>query len=159
MGTKNSHPVGFYSRSSTKSTVNHKHNNPQTLPPWWCRLPLIWHGIYGSARSDARNLFWRGRAGGWWKRIILLNYLSNKTKTSLVFYLWCNTMQRIRQWLRRPCHREDSTRGTSPDKAYQWLHAKPLDSAIGRVLAPYRPGGCHGHRRRRRVKTHTKHNF
>jgi hypothetical protein len=27
------------------------------------------------------------------------------------------------------------------------------------VLVPYRPGGRHGHRRRRRVKTHTKHNF
>jgi hypothetical protein len=27
------------------------------------------------------------------------------------------------------------------------------------VLAPYRPGGRHGHRRHRRVKTHTKHNF
>ena len=26
-------------------------------------------------------------------------------------------------------------------RAYRWLHAKPLDSAIGRVLAPYRPGG------------------
>jgi hypothetical protein len=25
-------------------------------------------------------------------------------------------------------------RGTLPDKAYWWLHAKPLDSAIGRVL-------------------------
>jgi len=70
VGTKNSHPVEFYSRNSTKSTVNHKHNNPQTLPPWWCRLPLIWRGIHGSARSDARNLFCRGRAGGWRKRII-----------------------------------------------------------------------------------------
>ena len=70
VGTKNSHPVGFYSRNSTKSTINHKHNNPQTLPPWWCCLPLSWHGIYGSARSDAHNLFWRSRAGGWWKRII-----------------------------------------------------------------------------------------
>ena len=28
-GTKNSRPVGFYSRNSTKSTLNHKHNNPQ----------------------------------------------------------------------------------------------------------------------------------
>ena len=28
-GTKNSRPVGFYSRNSTKSTINHKHNNPQ----------------------------------------------------------------------------------------------------------------------------------
>jgi hypothetical protein len=27
------------------------------------------------------------------------------------------------------------------------------------VLAPYRPGRRHGHHRRRRVKTHTKHNF
>ena len=26
-GTKNSRPVGFYSRNSTESTVNHKHNN------------------------------------------------------------------------------------------------------------------------------------
>ena len=50
-------------------------------------------------------------------------------------------------------------RGTSPDKAYRWLHAKPLDSAIGRVLAPYRPGERHGHRRRRWSKHNTKHNF
>ncbi len=28
-GTKNSRPVGFCSRNSTKSTFNHKHNNPQ----------------------------------------------------------------------------------------------------------------------------------
>jgi hypothetical protein len=69
-GTKNSLPIGFYGRNSKKSTLHHKHNNPQTLPPWWCRLPLIWRGIYGSARSDARNLFRRGWAGGWWKRII-----------------------------------------------------------------------------------------
>jgi hypothetical protein len=31
----------------------------------------------------------------------------------------------------------------------QWstsrLHLKPLDAAIGRVPAPYRPGGRHGH--------------
>jgi hypothetical protein len=27
-GTKNSRPVGFYSRNSTKSTFKHKHNNP-----------------------------------------------------------------------------------------------------------------------------------
>jgi len=50
-------------------------------------------------------------------------------------------------------------RGTSTDGEYRWLHEKPLDSAIGRVLAPYRPGGRHGHRRRRRVKHKTKHNF
>jgi hypothetical protein len=26
----------------------------------------------------------------------------------------------------------------------------PLDAAIGRVFTPYRPGGCHGHRFRRK---------
>ena len=29
-GTKNSRPVGFYSRNSTKSALHHKHNNPQS---------------------------------------------------------------------------------------------------------------------------------
>jgi len=38
----------------------------------------------------------------------------------------------------------------------KWLHAKPLDAAIGRVLARYRPGGRRGHHRRRRVKTQHK---
>jgi hypothetical protein len=69
-GTKNSRPVGFYSRNSTKCTVNPNTTIPQIWPPWWCRLPLIRRGIYGSARSDARNFFRRGRAGGWLKRII-----------------------------------------------------------------------------------------
>jgi hypothetical protein len=27
-------------------------------------------------------------------------------------------------------------RGTSNDKAYRWLHVKPLDAAIGHVLTP-----------------------
>ena len=35
------------------------------------------------------------------------------------------------------------------DRAFRWLHSKPLNAATGRVLAPYRPGGCHGHRHRR----------
>jgi hypothetical protein len=34
--------------------------NPQTSPPWWCRLPLLRRGIFGYARSDAGNLFRRG---------------------------------------------------------------------------------------------------
>ena len=28
--------------------------------------------------------------------------------------------------------------------AHLWLHAKPLDTAIGRVFTPHCPGGCHG---------------
>jgi hypothetical protein len=64
VGTKNSVPVGFYSRNSAENNLNHKHNNPQTLPQWWCRSPLIRSGIYRPARSDAHNLFQRGRAGG-----------------------------------------------------------------------------------------------
>jgi hypothetical protein len=30
-GTKNSRPVGFYSRNSTKSTVKPQHNNPTNM--------------------------------------------------------------------------------------------------------------------------------
>jgi hypothetical protein len=54
-------------------------------------------------------------------------------------------MKWIRRRLRQPCRRGDTARGTLTDGAYRWLHAEPLDSAIGRVLAPYRPGGRHGH--------------
>jgi hypothetical protein len=46
------------------------HNNPTNMTPWWCRSPLIWHGIYGYSRSYAPTLFQRGRAGGWLKQII-----------------------------------------------------------------------------------------
>ena len=52
-----------------------------------------------------------------------------------------------------------AAQGTLTDKAYRWLHAKPLDSTIGRVLALYRPGGRHGHRRHHWSKHNTKHNF
>ena len=47
-------------------------------------------------------------------------------------------------------------RGTSPNGAYWWLHAKPLDATIGRVLVLYPPGGRHGHRRHRRVQNTNK---
>ncbi len=40
-------------------------------------------------------------------------------------------------------------------RAYRWVHEKPLYATIRRVLALYRPGGCHGHRRRCRVKHNT----
>jgi hypothetical protein len=46
--------------------------------------------------------------------------------------------------------------GTSPDEAYRWFHAKPLDAAIGRVLAPYWPSGRHGYCRCRRVQKTNK---
>jgi hypothetical protein len=49
---------------------------------------------------------------------------------------------------------QHTTRGASPDGAHPGLHSKPLDAAIGRVPAPYCPGGRHG--RRIRIK-HTKH--
>jgi hypothetical protein len=40
------------------------------------------------------------------------------------------------------------------------LHSKPLDAAIGRVPAPYCPGGRHGWRITNKThKTLTKHNF
>ncbi len=95
-GTKNSRPVGFYSRNSTKSTVNPNTTIPQIWPPWWCRSPLIWRGIYGPARLYAPTLFRRCRAGGGVKPIYnlfkSLNYLRYKIKTSLLSNLRCNTM-------------------------------------------------------------------
>ena len=37
-------------------------------------------------------------------------------------------------------------RSASPNAAWPWpgLHQKPLYAAIGRLLAPYHPGGCQG---------------
>ncbi len=63
----------------------------------------------------------------------------------------------LHHWLfRKPWRCDGAIMRASPDGAHRWLHAKPLDAAIGRVLAPYRPCGCHGHRCRRRVKTQHK---
>ncbi len=45
-----------------------------------------------------------------------------------------------------PCGCGSTTRGASPDGAHPWLHAKPLDAAIGQVPMPYCPGGRHGRR-------------
>ncbi len=42
-------------------------------------------------------------------------------------------------------------RGASHDGAHPGLHSKPLDAAIGRVLASHRRGGHHG--RRLRINT------
>jgi hypothetical protein len=35
------------------------------------------------------------------------------------------------------------TRDASLDGSHPGFHSKPLDAAIGRVPAPYRPGGRH----------------
>jgi hypothetical protein len=47
-------------------------------------------------------------------------------------------------------------RGTLPDGAHPWLHAKPLDAATGQVPTPYCPGGCHGRRFRMKQKNTNK---
>ncbi len=44
-------------------------------------------------------------------------------------------------WL--PCGYGGAMRGTSPNGAHPWLHAKPLDAAIGQVPMRYCPGGRH----------------
>jgi hypothetical protein len=45
-----------------KSTFDPTTTIPQTSPPWWCRLPLLRHGIFGYAQSDEGKLFGRGWA-------------------------------------------------------------------------------------------------
>ncbi len=46
----------------------------------------------------------------------------------------------------------------SLDIGHPWLHAKPLDAAIGQVPAPYCPGGLHS-RQFQMKKTHTHTTF
>jgi len=55
-------------------------------------------------------------------------------------------MQVNRWQIRLPWQRSGTTRGTSPDGAHPGLHLKSLAAAIGRVPAPYRPGGRNGGR-------------
>jgi len=53
----------------------------------------------------------------------------------------------------------DTTRGTSPDGAFRWLHAKPLNATTRQMLAPYQLGGRHGHRRGLEKKTQNTSTF
>ncbi len=47
-------------------------------------------------------------------------------------------------------------KGASPHGAHLWLHAKPLDAAIGQVTTPHCPGGRHGRRFRMKHKNTNK---
>ncbi len=49
-------------------------------------------------------------------------------------------------WFWWPCGYGGAIWSALPNRAHPWLHAKPLDAAIGRVPAPNSPGGCHGRR-------------
>jgi hypothetical protein len=55
-------------------------------------------------------------------------------------------MQANLRQFRWPWQCSGTMRGTPPDGAHPELHSKPVDAAIGRVLAPYRPSGRQGHR-------------
>ena len=55
--------------------------------------------------------------------------------------------------MQRPCRRVDTTRVTSPNGAFRWLHSKPLNATTGQVITPYWPGGCRSRRHRRPMKT------
>ncbi len=61
--------------------------------------------------------------------------------------------------MRQPCSQEDTTRVTSPNGAFWWLQAKPLNAATGRVLAPYRPGVHHGRRHHHRTIKTQRHSY
>ena len=56
------------------------------------------------------------------------------------------TIQANRQRYQLPCGCGGTTRGGSPNGAHLGLHSKPLDAAIGRVLASHRRSGRHGQR-------------
>ncbi len=57
---------------------------------------------------------------------------------------WLQKMQANWQRFQSPCRRGNTAQFASPNGAHPWLHAKPLDAAIGQVPTPYCPGGCHG---------------
>ena len=87
---KNSRPVGFYSRNSTKSTVNpnttvneHYHHGGAVRPSF---------GVESMDPPDRTHLPSSegvGRGGGRSKLLKSLNYLSYKIKTSLVYEIQC----------------------------------------------------------------------
>ncbi len=53
----------------------------------------------------------------------------------------------VKRWqFQRPYIYGGAMQGTLPDGAHPWLHAKPVDAAIGRVPVPYCLGSCHGQR-------------
>ncbi len=43
-----------------------------------------------------------------------------------------------------PCHQGNTARCASLDGVHPWLHAKPLNAAVGRVPMQYCPGSHHG---------------
>ncbi len=51
-----------------------------------------------------------------------------------------------------PSRQGNTAQCASPNGAHLWLHAKPLDAAIGQVPAPYCPGSRHGQRFRMKHK-------
>ena len=58
--------------------------------------------------------------------------------------------------LRLPCGCGGTTRAGSPNGAHPELHSKPLDAAIGRVLASHRRGGRHGRQLRSKTQNTKK---
>ncbi len=72
-----------YGRNSTERTVDPNTTIPQTSPPWWSHLPLLWHRIYGSAQSDAYNLFGTGCA---WA--LGLSFIWNDKVTMVLIYFY-----------------------------------------------------------------------
>ena len=56
--------------------------------------------------------------------------------------------------LRLPWQCSGTMRGASTDGAHPGLQSKPLDAAIGQVLAPYHPGGRHGRKNRIKCTNH-----
>jgi len=59
-------------------------------------------------------------------------------------------MQLILCPFRWPCGSEGTVPSASTSTAGLGLPEMPLDATIGRLFAPYRPSGCHGHRFRRK---------
>jgi hypothetical protein len=63
----------------------------------------------------------------------------------------------VKRWqFQRPCGYGGAMRGASHNGAHPWLHAKPLDAAIGQMPTLYCPGGCHCQQFRMKQKNTNK---
>ncbi len=132
--------------------------------------------MFSKNRSPANKNGGQNGIHCWQQAPIMCDYVYNNYKNNNVsgFYLITTIMWSLaygcgQQWNQRrqkihvkrwqfwwSCGYGGAMRSASPNGAYPWLHAKPLDAAIRWVPVLYCPGGCHGWRFQMKQKNTTK---
>ena len=114
-------------RIPTVGPVGPNTTNPQTSPPWWCRLPLLLRGIFGCTRSDASILFPRGLQRAQYICFNNNNSIDNHLRferkipslfTNLSRILNSATTKNNNTWIKLVVVAEKSLIGTNSDKIF-----------------------------------------